>query len=83
MEHDESIDFLNDKTPMDSALTERYTMRRVQPKFLIPDSPHEDAECTVDYTKVMDEVARRADGAGWLCFSFHTVDPHFLQRNRS
>ena len=60
MEHDETIDLLNDKTPMDWALTERYTMRRVQPKFLIPDSAHEDAECTVDYSKVMDEVARRA-----------------------
>jgi hypothetical protein len=60
VEHDEAIDLLNDKTPMDSASTERYAMCRVQPKFLIPDSAHEDAECTVDYSKVMDEVARRA-----------------------
>ena len=45
---------------MDSESTERYAMCRVQPKFLIADSAHEDAECTVDYSKLMDEVARRA-----------------------
>jgi hypothetical protein len=57
--HGEAIDLLS-KVPMDSESAERYAMCRVHPKFLIPDSVQEDAECTVDYSKLMDEVARRA-----------------------
>jgi hypothetical protein len=56
IEHDEIIDLLN-RMSMDSDSIEQYANGRVQPKFLIPDSPHEDAECTVDYSKLMDEVA--------------------------
>jgi hypothetical protein len=56
MEHDGVIDLMN-TVPMDSESIERYAICRVQPKFLIPDSAHEDVECTVDYSKLMDEVA--------------------------
>jgi hypothetical protein len=56
MEHDDLIDKLN-KVPMDSESIEQYAMRKVQRKFLIADSPHEDAECAIDYSKLMDEVA--------------------------
>jgi hypothetical protein len=59
MEHDVVIDLINE-IPMNSESTEQYAKCRVRPKFLIPDSIHEDAECTVDYSKLMDEVARRA-----------------------
>ena len=56
MEHDDLIDKLN-KVPMESESIEQYAMRKVQRKFLIADSPHEDAQCTIDYSKLIDEVA--------------------------
>ena len=59
MDHAAAIDLLRTE-PTDSESTERYVVCRVQPKFLVLDSPHEDAECTVNYSKLMNEVASRA-----------------------
>jgi len=50
MEHDEAIDFSTMETT-DWESTETYAKRRVKAKFLIPDSRHEDAEYSVDYSK--------------------------------
>jgi hypothetical protein len=56
IEHDEAIDLLNTK-PLEGQWDTSYAKQRVQRKFLIADSPHQDAEYTIDYSKLMDEVA--------------------------
>jgi hypothetical protein len=59
MEHDEAIDFLY-KEPTSWESLVPYAKQRVHAKFLIPDSTDEDAEYTIDYSKLMDEVASLA-----------------------
>jgi hypothetical protein len=56
MEHDEAIDLLN-TAPLEGDWDEDYAKQRVHPRFLIADSPYEDATHMIDYSKVMDEVA--------------------------
>ena len=56
MEHDEAVDLLN-AVPLEGQWDTSYAKQRVQRKFLIADSPHHDAEYTIDYSKLMDEVA--------------------------
>lgn len=56
MEHDEAIDLLNTVIVEGDPYTD-YAKARVHPRFLIADSHYEDATHTIDYSKVMDEVA--------------------------
>ena len=56
MEHDDAIDLLN-TVVVEGDWDTDYAKERVHPRFLIADSHYEDATHTIDYSKVMDEVA--------------------------
>jgi hypothetical protein len=56
MNYNDAIDRLY-TAPLEWESDECYALQRVHPRFLIPDSRHDDAQCTVDFSKVMDEVA--------------------------
>jgi hypothetical protein len=56
MNYNDAIDRLNTGS-LEGEWETQFAKERVHPKFLIRDSPHEDAHCTVDYSKLMDEVA--------------------------
>jgi hypothetical protein len=55
MDHDEAIDLLQ-TVPQDWGCLTPFAKQRVHRRFLIADSPYEDAEYSIDYSKVMDEV---------------------------
>jgi hypothetical protein len=56
LNRDEAIDRLN-TAPLEGEWETPYAKQRVRQKFLIADSPHDDAQYTINYTKLMDEVA--------------------------
>jgi hypothetical protein len=55
MSHDDAIDRLNSGS-LEDDWEIQFAKQRVQPKFLVADSPHEDAHRNVDYSALMDEV---------------------------
>jgi hypothetical protein len=56
MNYDDAIDRLNTGS-LEDEWEIQFAKQGVQPKFLVADSPHEDAHLKVDYSKLMDEVA--------------------------
>lgn len=56
MNRDGALDLLNTAS-LEGEWETSYAKERVHPRFLIADSPHDDAEYIVDYAKLMDEVA--------------------------
>jgi hypothetical protein len=56
MSHDDVIDLVNTGS-LEGDWETQFAKERVNRKFLVADSPYPDAQCKVDYSKVMDEVA--------------------------
>jgi hypothetical protein len=56
MSYDDAIDRLNTGS-LEDECEMQFAKQRVHPKFLVADSPYEDAHREVDYSKLMDEVA--------------------------
>jgi hypothetical protein len=56
MNYNDAIDRMNTGS-LEGEWETQFAKQRVHPKFLIRDSPYEDAHYTVDYSKLMDEVA--------------------------